>query len=136
MIAGYNPMRYDCEKQGCFNVKRRPKIEAFAECFPGKIAMGDVDGLVEINSHGLLLEWKSSDVALPMGQRIMYARLTKGCRLTVIVVNGNAETMDVDQYAWFADGRLHEIIKASLQELKAEIKAWVSWANQQKQDAA
>ena len=133
MIQGYNPMRYDCAKQGCFNVKRRPKIEVFAECFHGKIAMGDVDGIVEINGHGLLLEWKSSDVELPIGQRIMYARLTRQCRLSVLIVYGNAETMVIRQYAWFADGKLHGVIDATLDALKAAIKSWAEWAAQQQQ---
>ena len=34
---GYNPMRWDCERDGCFNVLRRPKIEVFADCFPRRI---------------------------------------------------------------------------------------------------
>lgn len=33
---GYNELRYNCETQGCFNIKKRPKIEIFAECFPRK----------------------------------------------------------------------------------------------------
>ena len=36
---GYNPLRWDCERQGCFNLKRRPKIEVFADCFPGRISL-------------------------------------------------------------------------------------------------
>ena len=56
---GYNPLRWDCEKRGCFNIKRRPKIEVFHKCFPGNINFGDVDGIVEINGRGLMLEWKS-----------------------------------------------------------------------------
>jgi hypothetical protein len=52
---GYNPMRWNCEKDGCFNVKCRPKIEQFADCFPGRIAVSDIDGIVEINGRlGLL----------------------------------------------------------------------------------
>ena len=42
---GYNPLRWDCQKQGCFNKKKRPKIEEFAECLPGKISFGDIDGI-------------------------------------------------------------------------------------------
>jgi len=55
---GHNPMRWDCQKQGCFNKKKRPRIEMFAECLPGKIAVGDVDGLVEIKGNFLFLEFK------------------------------------------------------------------------------
>jgi hypothetical protein len=45
---GYNPLRLDCAAQGCFNLKRRSNIELFADCFPGRISFGDVDGIVEI----------------------------------------------------------------------------------------
>ncbi len=69
-------MRWDCGKRGCYNVKHRPKIEEFAECFPGKISMGDVDGLVEINGHFLLLEWKSVSKDLGYGQRKTYEQIT------------------------------------------------------------
>ena len=51
MTGGYNPMRWDCEKSGCFNVKCRPKIEVFAECFPGRINFGDMDGRVELGGY-------------------------------------------------------------------------------------
>jgi hypothetical protein len=80
---GYNPLRWDCEKQGCFNKKCRPKIEIFADCFPRRINFGDVDGLVEINGKGLLLEWKSVLKDIPTGQKIAYQKLTQGGSLTV-----------------------------------------------------
>jgi hypothetical protein len=38
-------MRYDCSKNGCYNKTLRPKIETFAECFPRKIGMSDVDAI-------------------------------------------------------------------------------------------
>lgn len=31
---GANPMRWDCTTQGCFNLKKRPKVEVFADCLP------------------------------------------------------------------------------------------------------
>lgn len=125
---GYNPMRHDCAKQGCFNLVRRPKIEQFADCFPGKIAMGDVDGIVEVNGKGLLLEWKSSGVSLPLGQKIMYGRLTKNTMLSVIIVHGDAQTMDIQQHAWFAAGVMHEWVESSLDEVKQAMRDWVEWA--------
>lgn len=128
MDNGRNPMRYNCKSQGCFNEMRRPKIEEFAECFPGRISMGDVDGIVEINGRSLLLEWKSNDVPLKGGQRIMYSRLTTNCFLSVIVVHGNAQTMEIYKYAWFASGKMHDFIKADLSDVKNAIKEWVKWA--------
>ena len=64
---GFNPMRWDCDTDGCFNVKRRPKIEMFADCFPRRINFGDVDGLVEIGGRFCLLEWKGQGGALRRG---------------------------------------------------------------------
>lgn len=131
MDNGNNPMRYNCERQGCFNVMRRPKIEEFADCFPGRIAMGDVDGIVEINSRGLLLEWKSNDAPLKLGQKIMYERLTQSRILSVIVVHGNAQTMQIFQYAWFADGNLQHPVRATLQDVKNAMREWAMWAQEQ-----
>lgn len=129
--SGYNPMRYSCDRQGCFNEMRRPKIEVFAECFPGRIAMGDVDGIVEINCRGLLLEWKSDSAPLKGGQRIMYSRLTANCALSVIVVHGDAKTMEVSNYAWFAEGRMHDFIPSDLDGVKRAIRKWVEWAQKE-----
>ena len=60
-VAGYNPLRWNCDDRGCYNVKHRPKIEFFAGALPGKIAMTDVDATTEVNGHFLFLEWKSGD---------------------------------------------------------------------------
>ena len=46
MSDGSNPMRWDCTSRGCFNQLRRPKIERFAACFPGRIAMSDIDATI------------------------------------------------------------------------------------------
>lgn len=96
---GYNPMRYDCQRDGCFNKKHRPKLEQFAECFPGRVNFGDVDGLVEMGGHFLVLEWKSGPMEIPLGQRLTYAAMIDTGRFTVFLVAGNAETMEVTHYA-------------------------------------
>jgi len=92
---GYNPMRWRCEDRGCFNVKKRPKIEKFCDCFPGRISLSDIDGVVEINGRFLLLEWKEDPKEIPTGQRIMFGWLTAAPnrQFTVLCVAGDAETM-------------------------------------------
>jgi len=79
---GANPMRWDCRTQGCFNLKKRPKIERFADCLPGRIALTDVDGVTELCGNVLYLEWKSHQ-GLGDGQRILFERLTALCPATV-----------------------------------------------------
>jgi hypothetical protein len=129
-IPGYNPMRWDCQKQGCFNKKKRPKIEVFSECFPGKVSFGDVDGLVEINNHFLFLEWKEFERPLPMGQRLTYERITQDKRFAVFVVCGDPESMDVNSIQLCYGGKLRKRTKATLDALKQQITNFVKWAEE------
>jgi hypothetical protein len=131
VMNGYNPMRWDCEKRGCFNLKRRPKIEVFSDCFPGAISFGDVDGIVEINGRGLMLEWKTDTNKPTTGQRIMYERLTKTALLSVLFVVGDAETMVITHMGKFTKGKQSELRAANLEDVKASIKRWVTWAQKQ-----
>ncbi len=128
---GFNPMRYDCEKSGCFNHKRRPKIEVFSDCFPGKISFGDVDAEVEINGYSLRLEWKSHTGDLPRGQSIMFERKTRYGIDTVICVCGDAETMAVSQIGMFWQGRWNGWQNADLEHLKQRIEGWATWAGKE-----
>ena len=126
-VNGYNPLRWDCDEQGCFNKLKRPKIELFSDCFPGRINFGDVDAIVEINGKGLMLEWKEGQQKLKFGQLLMYERLTKTQVLTVYVVSGNAKTMVVDGLMiWFA-GKGGIWNSATLDIMKQRIKDWVKW---------
>ena len=132
-------MRWDCEKRGCYNVKHRPKIEMFADIWPGRISMGDVDGIVEISGNALMLEWKTATTTIPTGQRIMYQRITDGKRLTVFCVCGDAETMVVSAYKMFFDG--HETprdkwLPINFDGLKMKLKSWCEWAQQNQRIAA
>lgn len=125
---GYNPMRWSCDERGCYNLKHRPKIEMFADIWPGRISMGDVDGIVEIAGNALMLEWKSNEKEIPAGQRIMYRRITNGKRVTVLCVAGNAESMEVASYKLFYDGREIDWRKGSLEALRERMKSWCMWA--------
>lgn len=122
-----NPLRWDCATKGCFNLKKRPKIESFAECFPGNIQMGDVDGIVEIAGRFLMLEWKESE-PISLGQRILYRRITKFSHAHVVVVIGDAETMQVSKYAYFQHGKMSDWIFGTLDDLKALLKSWAKFA--------
>jgi len=130
---GHNPMLWDCNKGGlganCFNKKCRPKIEVFSDCFAGKINFGDVDGIVEINGKGLLLEWKSYTDHIKQSQEIMYSKLTKTGILTVICVFGNAETMQVKQFYQYKYGIKSEPMIGNLDDLKLLIRQWRARTN-------
>jgi hypothetical protein len=132
MSPGFNPMRWDCRTKGCFNKKRRPKIEVFHDLFPRRISFGDVDGIVEINGYALVLEWKGHSVPIPVGQRIMWERLTESGMIVVLVVEGDAESMVVSGIAHFKRGKLYDSKDANMDELRRMIKSWVDWAESNK----
>ena len=124
---GYNPMRWNCEKQGCFNLKKRPKIEMFADCLPGRIAFTDVDALTEICGNLLYLEWKEHQ-ELGIGQRILFERMTRLCPAAVIIVEGDAEYMTVSSICTVWDGVIGPRQPANLEDLQAQIRMWADWA--------
>jgi len=125
---------WNCAKRGCFHIEMRPKLEVFNDCFPGKIGMGDIDGIVEINGKGLLLEWKSNDGECATGQRIMLERLTKTKLLTAMVIAGDPKTMIVSGYYFFWNGTRGEYVASDLDGCKQRIVKWVSWASSQPRD--
>lgn len=123
---GFNPLRWDCEDRGCFNVKHRAKIEVFAECLPGRLAFTDIDATAEVNGHFLFLEFKSGGPRdIPTGQRIYFERLT-ACndKITAVIVCGDAETMAVKAMCVIHTGKVRQWELIDLPGLKVRIKRW------------
>jgi hypothetical protein len=129
LANGCNPMRWDCATQGCFNLKKRPKIERFADCLPGRIAFSDIDAIVEIGGNLLLLEWKDHP-HISTGQRVLFERLTRLCPATVLVVEGDAERMEIVAVTTVWQGAFSAAENADLQGLRARITQWAGWALQ------
>lgn len=129
---GYNPLNWNCHKEGrCYNIALRPKIEVFADCFPKKIAMSDIDGMVEINGHFLALEWKTSGAKMPTGQRIMFERFTQNSDKDIVIeVRGNAETMEVFYYRMFRSGVYEQMRPSSLEGVKDIMREWAGRARE------
>lgn len=129
---GYNPMRYDCDKSGCYNKNLRPKIETFAECFPRRIGMTDVDAMVEIGGKFMMIEWKARGGSLGRGQEIMFEKLTKdNVQFVVYVVEGCPQTMEVQQYSRYYNSMVQRFPCAEsegLSKLKSDIRRWVKFA--------
>ncbi len=130
---GYNPLRWSCANGGCYNVVHRPKIEVFAECFPGKIAVTDVDGSVEVNGRFLFLEFKGGEPRdLPVGQRLYFQRLTAlSKKVVAIVVCADAETMRVRAYRTIWQGRVGDWRVSNLDDLKGRIRTWANKATRE-----
>lgn len=123
---GYNPIRWKCEERGCFNVKKRPKIEVFADCLPGRIAFSDVDATVEVNGRFLFLEFKEGEPReLQTGQRIYLQRLTLLHRnIQAAIVSANSETMEIAFIRAIRLGQFGPVEKCDLAALRARIRSW------------
>lgn len=125
MDNGYNPLRWRCAEKGCHNELLRPRIEEFAECLPGRIAFSDIDGCVEVAGRFLFLEWKAPGGTVSRGQQIMHARLTElSGAITVIIVAGNPQTMEVQAVQVVHNGRAGAREPCDLAGLKARVAAW------------
>jgi hypothetical protein len=132
MSNGSNPMRWDCASRGCFNQLCRPKIEHFAACFPGRIAMSDIDATVEVNGHFVFLEMKSFRGDIPRGQRIYFERLTRlSTRISVMILCGDAETMQCEAIRWIYNGQLTDWQPATLDDVIRLLNKFASWAQVQ-----
>jgi len=123
---GYNPMRWDCQRQGCFNIKKRPKIEMFADCLFGRNAFSDIDGVAERHGNLLFIEWKDHD-ELGTGQRILFERITLLCPATVLVIEGDAEHMTVRSVRIVWRGQVEEPMPIDLEGVRELIKSWEKW---------
>ena len=124
---GYNFLTWDCERDGCFNKVHRLKFHVFADCFPNKINFSDVDGIVEMKGKVLMLEWKSKKGTLPLGQQIMYTRISITGDTTVLCIVGSAETMECTHYGFFWKGKWNKYRTATLLDIKDFIKRWVGY---------
>lgn len=127
---GYNPMRWRCDVHGCFNDLCRPRIEEFAEDLPGRISFSDVDGVVEINGHFLFLEFKHPERgSVKTGQRILFEKLTSlSDRVSVLVIKGDAKTMNLSAMQVVRAGKFAEERAISLADVKRGIRSWAKRA--------
>lgn len=58
------------------------------EKLPGSCAVSDIDGIIERNGRFLVIETKGPEVAVPMGQSIMFSAIARLPEFTVWVVWG------------------------------------------------
>jgi hypothetical protein len=124
MADGFNPMRWNCLEDGCFNWKLRPKIELFHDCFPGKINFMDVDAFAERDGAFIMLEWKADGGSVTAGQEIAFRAVSAMDRSVVVVVHGDPKTMDVRGYSYFWKGEFNQFKERTFADLHAFVKRW------------
>ena len=127
-------LEWDCQQSGCFVDKRLLKLDLFADCLPEDMAFGDLDGYAEIGGRLCILEWKDTapEKEIPKAQDLAFRKLTKDTGNVVFVIFGVAETMAVTAYYFYKAGTKSETVEVDLTDVKAHIKKWADWANDNK----
>lgn len=120
-------MHWDCNRDRCFNDEKRVKLGYFDDCFPGKIGLGDVDGIVEMKGFCLMVEWKGDGVSVPTGQSIMFQRITKTPLFTVLVIEGSVKDMSVKRYQLWFNSKPQKWMEGDIEEVKNIMRRWASW---------
>lgn len=124
-----NELAWKCDKDGCFNVKKRLKFAVFKDVFPRNINFTDVDGLVEVGGYFCMLEWKGDGGAVKKAQHRAYVHLTRGVTKNVVfIVYGDAETMAVRAFGYYTGGKYHDAKPRTLKDLRRWLKDWGTWA--------
>lgn len=93
--------------------------------------MSDVDAIVEIRGHVLLMEWKAPGAREVTAQTILAKEFTRNGdgRQVYVDVRGDAESMTVEKIRVFRDGKVVEDWhESSLENLRDRLKAWSSMA--------
>lgn len=137
-VNGFNPLRWNCEFQGCWNKIKRPRIEDFAADFPRNIGMTDIDGSVELNGHFIFLEWKDYPVdTIPQAQGLYFERLTRVSDFIIAYfVHGDAARMEAYSFRFMWQGRLSSVYPCTMQTLHDRFQKWSKWTAQKPNRAA
>jgi len=130
---GWNPMDHECGAAAfpsvrCYLIECNPRTEWFADIFPGKISISDMDKIVEISGRALVFEWKRPGGKLTLGQEIMWARLTRGKMITTFAVNGTPKDMVVYALRVCWNGKWGKWEECGLLDLRERIVRWKEWA--------
>lgn len=125
-ISHFRPMQYDCKSKGCFNEVHRLDFSQYYDALPGKISFSDLDGITEVAGNFLVLEWKSHAGELPVGQKLMFERMTRSNAFSVICAAG--EKNSPVQAGLYHDGRWSGWRETDAGELFECVGLWSKWA--------
>lgn len=109
--------------------------EFLNDCFPRNIRVTDIDGFVEINGNGLILECKKRDEIIPKGQNEAYKNMCLSSKITIIIFWADLDNHNVLRIYNIKtyskrDGKL--LIKEhepTIEKLKFLVKFWVELVN-------
>jgi len=90
-----------------------------------KIAVSDIDGIIERHGQFLVIESKSMHAPIPVGQSIMFDHMTKMDNFKVVVIWGDALTGTVTNLREWGK----ETISATTDDFRQLVKEWWGMAD-------
>jgi len=104
-----------------------------AGCFPRTCRPTDIDGMVEIGGHYLVMEGKGRGVEIPVAQRRMFSSMAYHNRrlpglFAVIVFWGVPEARTVEQIQFWPS----DPMPGNLDMLRDYVTAWAGFAEEHK----
>lgn len=127
-------LNHDCDGSGCFQHLKAPRLRFFDDCFGGRRAMADIDGIIDNNGHMVMMEWKEIGTPLTTGQRITLTNFSAnapGHRQVGLVLWGNPMTMAIEQLQWFLEGRPLAVQATDTREVLGSLADWDRWSSAQ-----
>lgn len=103
----------------------------FDEYLPGKCGFTDIDGIVEINGHILVLETKGAG-CVPLGQKLTLSALQRR-RVTSMVVWGKP-MQPTKVRIYYPGGQVKEYPSVDLAWLTEKVRGWATWAQRHAPD--
>jgi hypothetical protein len=92
-------------------------------CFPGRIKVSDIDGIVQRGNSFLVLETKKPGVLVPKGQEIMFkAMQQKG--FTILILWGT-QNNPVEMQVYYPNGQISKKKPADVNKFKEIVSWWV-----------
>lgn len=121
-------LRHSCQTHGCYIKNQTPDWGFADNAFSGRIKIGDIDGIVEVNGHILILEWKGGEAKVPPGQDIMFKKASQHSYITVFVINGDALTTQATNLIRYFNGNKTDIGPVDNNEIFNRCANWEKWA--------
>lgn len=123
-------IRHCCETAGCYIKVQTPDWGFLDSSFSNKIRVGDIDGIVEANGCLLIMEWKSFIGEIPVGQKIMFEKITARNKIVVFVISGDPVETVPTHIKVFSRGKLTMDSPCNKDKLKKYCEAWEFKARQ------
>ena len=106
--------------------------DIFNDCFGGKIALSDLDGIVERRGQVLVLEAKGKNekgewVNIPKGQEIMFEKMVSTGYFTIVILWG--EPGKPVRYQSWDKSRKSAVKDCDLETIRNLVRGWYKWAD-------